>query len=110
MKHLTVESKDLLVGDEAADLLTEYAALIAKQGTGDRVELNALSTDGNMAVVTIVLSGGTTILVETTHNNLPDPDNSAAVDYMRQKIKQVTSPPPVKPAEMDSWESEFDEL
>jgi hypothetical protein len=110
MKHLTVESKDLLIGDEVADVLTEYAALIADRGMGDNVELHAVSSDGDEVMATIVLSSGTTLLIETSHNTLPEPENSEAVAYMRDRIKKVTTPPPVKPAEMDSWESEFDEL
>lgn len=110
MKHLTVESKNLLIGDEVADVLTEYAALVASRGLGDRVDLRAIGTDGDEVVVTIVLSSGTAILTETSRNQLAEPDNSEAVAYMRSQIRHVTSPPPVRPAVMDAWESQFDEL
>jgi hypothetical protein len=109
MKHLTVESKDLLVGDEVADVLTEYAALVARRGGGDRVEVHALSSDGDEVVATIVLSAGTTLLAESTHNALPEPDNTDAIAYMREKIQQATSPPTVKP-DLEAYESQFDEL
>lgn len=111
MKHLTVESKDLLVGDEAADVLTEYAALIARQGGGDHVELRAYSGDGDNVVVSIVLSSGTTLIAESSHNTLPEPDNAEAIAYMREMIHKATSPPSVQPdAELGAYESQFDEL
>jgi hypothetical protein len=111
MKHLTVESKDLLIGDEAADALTEYAALVAKQGTGDRVDIHAFSSDGDEVVATIVLSGGTTLLVETAHNTLPEPDNTEAIAYMHGKIREAASPPPVQPdSDFEAYETQFDEL
>ena len=114
MKHLTLESKDLLIGDEAADVLTEYAALIARRGLGDRVELRAIGSDGDEVVATIVLSAGTTLVTETSRNQLPEPDNSEAVAYMQNQIRRITSPPPIRPAETetetDVWESRFDEL
>lgn len=111
MKHLTVESKDLLIGDEAADVLTEYAALIARQASGDTVTLHAISGDGDEVVVTIVLSGGTTLLVETTHSALPEPDNTQAVAAMREKIGQAERPPSVQPdADLGAYETQFDEL
>lgn len=95
MQHLTVESKDLLIGDEAADVLTRYAALVAERGLGDRVRLHAISDDGDDVVATIVLSGGTTFLTESTHNNLPEPDNAEAITYMRERIARLTAPPNV---------------
>lgn len=111
MKHLTVESKDLLIGDEAADLLTQYAAIVADRAMGDRVELHAFSSDGDEVVATIVLSTGTTLLTETSHNRLPEPDNAEAIAYLREKIRQATSPPSIQPEpDLQAYESQFDEL
>jgi hypothetical protein len=111
MKHLTVGSKNLLIGDDAADALTQYAALVAKQGTGDRVDIRAISSDGDEVVATIVLSGGTTLLVETSHNTLPEPDNAEVIAYMRSKIREAASPPSVQPdSDFEAYETQFDEL
>jgi hypothetical protein len=109
MRHLTVESKDLLIGDEAAEVLAEYAALVANQGAGDRVDVHAISSDGDEVVATIVLSSGTTLLTETVHSSLPEPDNAEVIAYMRSKIQHTKSPPSVKP-ELEAYESQFDEL
>jgi hypothetical protein len=113
MKHLTVESKDLLIGDEAADVLTEYAAIVARLGSGDNVELHCISSDGDEVIASLVLSSGTSILTETTHNSLPEPDNSEVIAYMRERIRAATTPPAVQPAEgedVSSWERQFDDL
>ena len=113
MKHLTVESKDLLIGDEAADLLTEYAAIVADQGRGDRVDLHAISSDGDEVTTTIVLSAGTTIIVETAHNSFPEPDNADAIAYLRERIQRATAPPPAATEEMEGMEGmeeQFDDL
>jgi hypothetical protein len=110
MKHLTVESKDLLIGDEVADLLTEYAAIVAQEGISDRVQLHALSGDGDEVQVMLVLSAGTTIIAESSHNAFPEPDNGEATAYLRKRIKELTSPPPVQPGDMSAYEGEFDEL
>jgi hypothetical protein len=110
MRHLTVESKNLLIGDEVADLLTQYAAIVADHGRGDRVHLHAISSDGDEVVLTIVLSAGTTLITETAHTGLPEPDNAEAIDYLLQRIRQLRTPPPVQPMEAEAWESQFDEL
>src|SRR4051812_46999595 len=111
MQHLTVESKNLLIGDEAAEALTEYAALIAKHGTGDRIKLRAFGSDGDAVTATIVLSAGTTILTETAHNTLPEPDNGDAVAYMREQIRLLVTPPPARAPETEdeaAWETQLD--
>jgi hypothetical protein len=111
MKHLRVEGKDLLLGDEAADVLTEYAALIARRAGGDTVSLRAIGSDGDEVVATIVLSGGTTLVVETTHNTLPEPDNAEAIAVMRERIQQAERPPSVQPEpDLGAYETQFDEL
>jgi hypothetical protein len=104
MRHLTVESKDLLIGDEVADLLTRYAALLADQGGGDRVELRAFSDDGDEVSVTIVLSSGTTIVAESSHNRLPEPDNADAVAYLSDRIALMTDPPQARFASQEDRE------
>jgi hypothetical protein len=113
MKHLTVESKNLLIGDEAADLLTQYAAIVADQGRGDRVDLHAISGDGDEVTTTIVLSAGTTFLTETAHNSLPEPDNTDAIAYMREQIQRATTPPNAVADDMEGMEGmeeQFDDL
>ena len=111
VQHLVVEGKSLLVGDEAAEALTEYAALVAKHGTGDRVKLRAFGGDGDEVTATIVLSAGTSIVTETSHNSLPEPDNGDAVAYMRERIRLLVTPPPVRAPETEdeaAWEMEFE--
>lgn len=113
MKHLTVGSKDLLIGDEAADVLTRYAAVVAAQSLGDRVEFHAFGSDCDEVMVTIVLSPRATIVTETSHNALPEPDNADSIAYVRKRIELATSPPPVRAAPDDdvkAWESQFEDL
>jgi hypothetical protein len=86
MKHVTMAEKSLLIGDEAADALTEYAALVAKIGGGDQVKLQAVGADGDEVTVTFVLNSGTVMLAETSRSTLPEPKNDDAVRYMRSRL------------------------
>ena len=86
MKHVTVADKSLLVGDEAVDLLVEYATLLGQTGTADSVDLRALGPDGDEVMVTFLLNGGVTIVAETTTSSIPEPDNSKAEQYMHSEI------------------------
>lgn len=86
MKHLTMADKSLLVGDEAADTLMEYAALIAQTGGGDSVSLRAIGTDGAEVEATFLLNSGTVVISETTPSVVPEPDNRVAVAEMRKRI------------------------
>jgi hypothetical protein len=84
--HLTMADKSLLIGDAEAELLVEYAALIARVGSGDHVRMNALSPQGEAVVVDVLLNAGTVLLVETTHSEFPDPDNSEAIAVMGSRM------------------------
>lgn len=78
----------LLVGDAAADLLADYAVLVARVKTADSVRLNAYDEGGDYVQATLVLSSAAPILVESTNSNLPDPDNSEAEEYIRTQINR----------------------
>jgi hypothetical protein len=92
MKHVTMADKSLLMGDEAADTLVKYAAMVAQIGGGDAVTLRALGMDGEDVSVSFLLNSGTVMLSESTFSNLPEPDNSEPVAYMRSRIGAFESP------------------
>jgi hypothetical protein len=105
--------KALLVGDLAADTIVEYAALLAQQNSGDTVELHAVSGDGDEVIATLLLNSGTSLMVETTTSTLPEPDNTAAISYMRGKMELIESPPPAaeaSPEDIAAWNEEIDRL
>ena len=81
----------LIVGDEVADLVADYAVLVARVNTADSVQLNAYDEGGDYVQATLVLSNGGAILVESTNSNLPDPDNSKAEQYIRSRIDRWDS-------------------
>jgi hypothetical protein len=79
--------KSLLIGDDAADLLLAYAALIAQIGRGDQVSLHAIGADGDEVTVGFLLNSGTVLLIESsTGSTLPEPDNSDAIEYMSTQL------------------------
>ena len=105
MKHVTYAQKSLLVGDDVADLLLEYAALLANEGSADTVQVQAFGTDGGEVTATFMLSDGIDIMAETTTSPLPEPDNSEVLAYLRERVGHVAdsanSPRPVASDEGD---------
>jgi hypothetical protein len=104
MKHITYAQKSLLVGDEAADVLLQYAAFLAANGSADNVEIRGVGVDGEEVVATLVLGNGIDLMAETTRSVLPEPDNSAALAYMRERSSAIEgttarSPVPTSPSD-----------
>jgi hypothetical protein len=93
MKHVTFAEKSLLVGDEVADLLMEYAALVSSSGNADTLDVRAFGADGQEVVATLLLDQGVPIIAETSHTSMIEPDNAEALEYMRERIALMTSPP-----------------
>ncbi|WP_104176432.1 hypothetical protein [Cryobacterium sp. Y50] len=86
MMNLTFVGKSLLVGDEVAELVVEYAAMLARSGGVDTVRLMAYSVGGDDVQALLLLSQGAPIMAETSHTDRPEPDNRDIVSYMRQRL------------------------
>lgn len=91
MRHVTLGDRSLLVGNEAADLLLDYAALVAQLSRGDSVRMNALAADGEPVAVGVLLNSGSSMLVESSGSVLPEPDNAAAIAYLRGRLAEYDS-------------------
>ncbi|MDX2376722.1 hypothetical protein M4I32_07905 [Microbacterium sp. LRZ72] len=99
MKHITYAEKSLLIGDEAADLLVEYAAAVAAEDTSDTVALHAFGADGQEVSATFVLNSGTNLMAETVSGSMSEPDNTDAVRDLRRKHEELTrgqAPPGIR--------------
>jgi hypothetical protein len=107
MKHITYAEKSLLLGDDAADALIAYAAVLATHGRGDSVTLRALSSDGDEVDATFLLTTGAPLMAETSTTRLPEPENADAVARMRTEIGRMESPEPVTAGDAD-WNAEMD--
>lgn len=86
MDHLTLADRSLLIGDETAELLLTYAAVMAQRGGGDHVHVKACDKVGEETVAHIVLSGGSTLVAESMRSPLPEPDNSELIRYIRGRL------------------------
>ncbi|HEY8282690.1 MAG TPA: hypothetical protein VIG28_09415 [Leifsonia sp.] len=112
MKHITYAEKSVLIGDEAADVLLEYAAALTTAGRGDKVDVYAQSADGDEIVASFVLGDGVSIMAETTTSTAPEPDNSEAMAYMRRQMAEISATRRAVPmdgadAEIENIEDEF---
>lgn len=97
MKHVTYANKALLMDDEAADWLAEYAAVLGSHQQADTVEVRALGMDGNEVDATFVLNASSDLVVESTNSSVEAPGNGDAIAYMRDAVLRLSSPPNVEP-------------
>jgi hypothetical protein len=90
MRHVTYSDKSLLVGNAAADLLIEYAAVLGRHAGSDVVTLNAIGSDGNEVEASFLLNPSTMLMVETASTAASEPDNRSAVGYLRGRIDELS--------------------
>ena len=69
MKHVMYAEKSLMMGDEVADLMMEYAVLLARHRSA------------------------TIMVAETARSSFPEPENGCAVTYLKKKIGLIRAPP-----------------
>ncbi|PPG37690.1 hypothetical protein C5C36_12895 [Rathayibacter sp. AY1G1] len=99
MKHILFADKTILVGDEAADALVEYAVALASKGAADTVEYTGIGADGGTVDATFLVNAAAALIVETTPSDLPEPDNAAEVARLRARIDALTGEHPVQPGD-----------
>lgn len=99
MKHVTYADKTMLIDDEAADCLLEYARALGSAGMTDTVTLRGIGMDGNEIDATFLLNSGTELVAQTTHSALVGPTNDDAVEYMRKHTRLIVAPPAGRPME-----------
>ena len=97
MKHLTYSEKDLLVSDQAADPVLEYASALSNRGASDTVNLRAFGSDGDEVTATLLLGQGAPVMAESVTTSMADPDNDEAIEYIQRKLQELTSPPQAQP-------------
>jgi hypothetical protein len=92
MKHVTYAEKSLLMGDDAADCLLEYARVLALATRADTVTVRAIGMDGNTVDAAFLLNETSNMIVESTNSEIDAPDNDEAVRYMQQGIDRLRNP------------------
>jgi hypothetical protein len=76
----------LEIGDDAAALLLEYAALLATAGRGDVVELRGFDPHGKTVDMSLLLNGATVLSATTSPSSAPEPDNRHTVEYLHRQL------------------------
>ena len=105
MKHLSYADKTVFLDDETADLLLEYTGLLAAERGGDTVTVRAVAQDGNEVDLTVVLNGATNMAGESTNSAMVPPSNAVAVEFLREKIALIRTPPVARPIDESSLPS-----
>ena len=93
MKHLTYGDKSLFVDDDAAALLIAYTVDLAESGDTDTVDVNAISSDGNVVTVSFILNAQSQLVAESATGEILGVDNESAIDYVTHQLRARNSHP-----------------
>lgn len=105
MKHVTFSDKSLLMDDETADLLLQYAVELARRGEADTVSVHALGADGNEVEAQFLLDSGTVLMSESAHTDLAAPLDPAAVATLRERLAAIRRGPVARPLSAEDREA-----
>jgi hypothetical protein len=92
MKHVTYAANAVLVDDDAADALLEYARVLADSGRADTVTLRAIRPDGNTVDASFLLNASTVMMIESTDSDRSPPRNEHVVIDLRDRIASIDRP------------------
>ena len=108
MKQVTFASNSLLMGNDAADMLMEYARLIADSSRADSVTLSGISHEGDTVVASFLLNGSVSLMTESLNSAAEPPDNIAAMKDLQSRIDAISRPPRAYAHPTASWGHDVD--
>jgi len=91
VKHVTYSEKSLFVDDELAELLIEYAKVLAQCGGSDTVEVPAIGADGNVVEAVFLLTPSTILMIESAEGVMSPPSDHELADRLRERITRLTA-------------------
>lgn len=99
MKRITYSAVSMLVGDDVAGVLLDYAALLASTKDADTVTITGYDAHGEEMTVRFVISTGVSLASSAAVTDLPDPDNANILMYIREQMMRRSSPPGREPTD-----------
>ena len=99
MKHIIYDGNTWLVGDETAEVVVAYALLLAHKETADSVDILVYDINGDRRWVTLLIGPASMMTVETSSSTLDAPDNTDPIARIRERMRQITSPPSALPGD-----------
>jgi len=88
---VTYSEKSLFVEDELAELLIEYAKVLAQCGESDTVEVPAIGADGNVVEAVFLLTPSTILMIESANGVVSPPGDPQLADRLRDRIRRLTT-------------------
>ncbi len=87
--RIVYAGRTFLAGQDVVNLLLEYSAALARNGSADNVQLRTLDQDGTIEEISLVVGAGIPILGLTSHAMGPGPANSSAIAYLRGELERL---------------------
>jgi len=107
MRRIRYSGDTVLLGDEAADALMDYAARLARDDSAVSLAIRAIDDRGVENAVDILVGPATMMTATHVESDLPEPDNSAMVAELARRFSLLDAPPPVQASEPQP--EQFDE-
>jgi hypothetical protein len=89
MMRISYAGDQVLTGDEAAEVLLEFASQLGKRGATELVELRTIQGTGEPGVSRFLLGPASQMLISTHPSTLDQPDNSESIAFMRSELRHM---------------------
>jgi hypothetical protein len=99
VKLISYAEATWLVGDEATDVLMEYAVLLGRTGSADAVTISALDANGSRHDVSFLIGPATMMTAGSADSESPEPDNGEAIALIKERMRQLRTDPIAIPVE-----------
>ncbi|WIB77973.1 hypothetical protein DEJ28_02425 [Curtobacterium sp. MCPF17_002] len=95
MKYIHYNGTTILTGDEIADAVAEYAAVLGANGRTDTVHVPTADAHGQLIRATLLIGPASQIVLEPAPEDELEPESPEFVEQLRRGARSAGSAQPV---------------
>lgn len=101
MKRITMGGEALITDDRVADLVLEYANLLAQSGTPSTVTIPVIAESGGVRDAQLLIGPASQLVVTEDGEDGPDIPVDEVLGELRSRIERYRPPAPDEPVDPD---------
>jgi hypothetical protein len=89
MKRISYAGGSITTGDQLAEAVMEYATVLARTGGADAVTIPAVSDDGGIFAVELLVGPASQLVVAPVESDYQDPDSPEAIGILYERTARL---------------------
>jgi hypothetical protein len=95
VKYIHYDGTEIMTGDEIADALLDYAAILGANGRTDTVAIPAVADDGSVTRTTVLIGPASELTLSAAPDDELEPEDHVFIRHLRDASERAGAKRPV---------------